>query len=83
MPKAPDPDALLRQVVRILDRERAEQGITQGDLGQRSGIAQSTVSKYFRVELRLNVSQFDAMCRALGLKPGRVVEEADAARMLT
>lgn len=83
MPTLADPDALLRQVVRIIDRERENQGITQSELGLRSGITQSTVSKYFRVQLRLNLSQFDAMCRALGLSPVRVMDEADAMRDTT
>ncbi|POH58758.1 hypothetical protein C3B59_18395 [Cryobacterium zongtaii] len=78
MPSTRDPDALLRLVVQILDRARSDQGITQYELGHLSGITQSTVSKYFRLELRLNFSQFVALCWALDLKPGRVVDEAES-----
>jgi ribosome-binding protein aMBF1 (putative translation factor) len=80
VPNLADPDALLRQVVRIIERERLDQGMTQHALASLSGITQSTVSKYLRVQLRLNLSQFDAMCAVLGLSPARVMEEADSKR---
>lgn len=82
VPTVPDPDALLRQAVLILEREREDQGMSQTELGRRSGITQSTVSKYLSVRLLLNLSQFDALCRSLGMNPGEVIVEADRLRAL-
>lgn len=82
MPLAPDPDALVRQVALLLAREREDQGMTQAELARRMGIAQSTVSKYLDQRLLMNVSQLDAMCRAMGLNVGEVVVEADRMRAL-
>jgi transcriptional regulator with XRE-family HTH domain len=75
-----DPDSLLRNVVAILDAERIERGWTQAELGARAGLNQSTLSKYFLLSLRLNISQFDALCQALGRNVGEVMTEADKAR---
>ena len=56
--------------------------MSQMELGRRSGITQSTISKYLSVRLLLNLSQFDAMCHSLGLNPGTVMVEADRLRAL-
>ena len=82
VPTAQNPDALLRQVMLILDREREDQGMSQAEMGRRMGIAQSTVSKYLDMRLLLNLSQFDAMCQSLGMNPGEVIVEADRLRSL-
>lgn len=77
MPTNRDPDAFVREVMRIIELERIRQGVTQGELGERSGLGQSTVSKYLSVKLILSVSHFIAMCRALHLSPGQVMTEAE------
>jgi transcriptional regulator with XRE-family HTH domain len=75
-----DPDALLRRVVEILDTERLERGWTQAQLGARAGLTQSTLSKYFLLHLRLNLTQLDALCHALSLSVVDVIAEADRTR---
>ena len=82
VPTAPDPDALVRQVILILDSERLAQGMNQTELGRRSGLVQSTVSKYLDGRLTMNLSHFDALCHALGVNPGAVMVEADRLRAL-
>jgi transcriptional regulator with XRE-family HTH domain len=80
VPPIREPNTLLRQVTAIIDAAREAQGLTQNELGKLSGISQSTVSKYFRMALILNLAQFDALCSALGLDPGSVMVEAQARR---
>jgi transcriptional regulator with XRE-family HTH domain len=75
-----DPDALLREVVAILEAARLDRGWTQTQLGDRAGLTQSTLSKYFLLHLRLNLSQIDAICHALNLSIVDVIAEADRSR---
>lgn len=54
-----------------LAEERKKMGITQRELASRLNRPQSFVSKYERGERRLDVVEFAAVARALGIDPIR------------
>lgn len=64
----------------ILDAARTEAGMTSTELGVRSGISQSQMSKLLRAERVLTVEQLDVVCTVLGLDIVNVVRAADEAR---
>jgi transcriptional regulator with XRE-family HTH domain len=59
-------DEAYRVLVECLRAARQEGNVTQTDLAERLGTDQSYVSKYERVERRLDVIEVRAVCRALG-----------------
>ena len=56
---------------------RKKAGLTQAELAQRLGRPQSYVSKYERGERRLDVIEFLAVARALGIDPAGLVAELE------
>ncbi|MDF2554106.1 MAG: putative transcriptional regulator [Microbacterium sp.] len=72
--------ALSRLIADALDRAYLESGMTQGQVGQASGISQSQVSKYLRGVRVPDVDSLDALCTALSLNVDVVVADAVAAR---
>jgi len=66
--------------MRVLDAARAEQHMTTSELGVRSGISQSQMSKYLRSERTMNLEQLYAVCAVLGLDIVEVVRTADRSR---
>lgn len=76
MPSFLAADAFVREVMEILNSARVEKGMTQAELGTTAGITQSTLSKYFRLELTLNLRQYHQICGALGLSVADVAEQA-------
>lgn len=66
--------------MRVLDAARIQQHMTTSELGVRSGISQSQMSKYLRSERTMNLEHLDAVCAALGLDVVEVVRAADRNR---
>lgn len=62
----------------IIDQARVEKGWTQAQLGAAAGITQSSLSKYFRLELIVSLRQYHELCAALGLSVADVAERASA-----
>ena len=60
----------------VAARKRA--GVTQVQLAERLSKPQSFVSKIERGERRIDVIEFCAMARALGVKPAFLLEQIDA-----
>nr|WP_132807673.1 helix-turn-helix transcriptional regulator [Tepidamorphus gemmatus] len=64
--------------LQVLIAARKDAGITQQDLAKALGKPQSFVSKYERRERRLDVVEFVAVARAIGLEPGKTIREIEA-----
>ena len=58
----------------------ARRNLSQRQLEASSGVSQSVISKaIFKDESVLNLSQFEEICRALGVSPSSVLEAAERA----
>jgi len=57
----------------VLAKCRNEQGFTQVQLAQKLGKPQSFISKYETGERKLTVGDFVAICRTLGVDPGKLL----------
>lgn len=64
--------------LQVLIAARKDAGITQQDLAKALGKPQSFVSKYERRERRLDVVEFVAVARAIGLEPSKTIREIEA-----
>ena len=60
---------------KILIALRERRGITQSSIAETLGVPQSFVSKYESGERRVDVVEFVQICRAIGVKPGKVIED--------
>ncbi len=65
------PAAVYARFRNALANERRKMGLAQGELAARLSRPQSFVSKYERGERRLDVIEFVAVARALGIDPAR------------
>lgn len=74
------PGALTASVAQILADAFRRSAMSQASFGALVNISQSQFSKYMRGEVALNLDQFDAICRELGLSVVEVIEAADFAR---
>lgn len=69
---------VLRALLELLIKRREAAGLTQKQLADRVGKKhQSFVSKYESGERRLDVIEFVTICRALGLRPDRVIRKIE------
>lgn len=59
----------------LLARARAEAELTQLQVATRMNKPQSFVSKYERGERELDVIEFIAVCRAVGVEPSELIEQ--------
>lgn len=60
----------------------ARRNLSQRQLEATSGVSQSVISKaIFKDESVLNLSQFEEICRALGVSPSSVLEAAERATL--
>ena len=64
------------QAVEALVSARKERQILQTELARRLGKPQSFVSKFESRERRLDISEFVAICRAMGISPVTVLRHA-------
>ena len=76
MPTRDTRERISPYVAAILERERAKRGLSQTALETLTGISQSAISKYLRVERVIDIDRLDALCAALGLDIVAVVHEA-------
>jgi len=67
------PEYAVFRTILVAHRERA--GITQSSIAEILGVPQSFVSKYESGERRVDVVEFVQICQAIGVKPGKVIEE--------
>jgi transcriptional regulator with XRE-family HTH domain len=71
-----------RAVVEELVRRRRSAGVTQADLARALGARQAKISKLENCELRLDVVDFVRICRAIGARPGDLLDQLAADPML-
>ncbi len=71
----PDRYALLREA---LIAARRENGLTQSEVAERLGKAQSFVSKYESGERRLDVIEFIEVCQILSIKPATIIRKLES-----
>ena len=67
-----------RQLVDMLRERREKLGISQGELAGRLGWKQQKVSFIETGARRMDVLEYVAIARALGLSPARVFQRAEA-----
>jgi transcriptional regulator with XRE-family HTH domain len=73
MPKSVFTDAY-RELLNLLVEARKEAGMTQVELAQRLGRPQPFVSYFERGERRMDVIEFVAVAKALGVDPASLFE---------
>lgn len=66
-------------LARILSTRAAELGLSLRDIQERSGIPHSTVGRILEAKTAISLDKFEAIARALGLTPWRVMREAEDA----
>ncbi|MEQ1940795.1 helix-turn-helix transcriptional regulator [Mesorhizobium sp. VNQ89] len=66
-------------MIELLVQARKDAGITQAELGKRIGQRQTFVSKFEVGERRLDVAEFVAVAKAIGVDPSHLIELAQAA----
>jgi transcriptional regulator with XRE-family HTH domain len=59
----------------LLKQARFESGLTQVDVAQRLGRPQSFVSKCESGERRIDVAEFLAFCRVIGIDPASFIQQ--------
>jgi transcriptional regulator with XRE-family HTH domain len=64
-----------RELLRLLVAAREKSGITQQELAERLHRHQSFVAKYEGGERRIEVLEFVQICRAIGVKPARILDK--------
>jgi transcriptional regulator with XRE-family HTH domain len=69
---------LYLRIIELLVQARKDAGITQAELGMRIGQRQTFVSKFELGERRLDVAEFVAVARGIGIDPNALVEMAEA-----
>jgi transcriptional regulator with XRE-family HTH domain len=69
--------AAYRRFVDAIVEKRLASGVTQEELARRLKKPQSFISKIERVERRIDVVEFCALIRALGLVPAEVIAQVD------
>ena len=62
----------------LLRKARLDAGVTQNELARRLGKPQSFISKCESGERRVDVVEFLAFCRALGVEPAKMLREIEA-----
>lgn len=65
-------------MIELLVQARKDAGITQVLLGKRLGQRQTFVSKFELGERRLDVAEFVAVSRAIGVDPHAIIQVAEA-----
>ena len=64
-------------LARILATRAAELGLSLRDIQERSGVPHSTVGRILEAKTAISLDKFEAIARALGLTPWRVMREAE------
>lgn len=56
---------------------RSKRGLSQRELAQRTGISERTIIRVESGERAMNIRQLYALCRALGIKPSRLINAVE------
>lgn len=67
------------QALRILYDRFLDRGMTVGDLAEESGLGRTSAFNSVKGQRATSVSEFVALCHALGLTPWRVLRQAEDA----
>jgi len=62
-----------RSLVAFISDTRAQQGLTQSELGQRMRLSRQTIQKIECCEVKLDLVRYVALCRILGLNAGQLL----------
>lgn len=68
---------LYKALLQALIQARKDAGITQVELATRIGRRQTFVSKYETEERRLDVAEYIAIARAIGVEPYELIRAAE------
>lgn len=68
---------LYQRMIELLVQARKDAGVTQVELGNRLGQRQTFVSKFELGERRLDVAEFVTVCRAIGIEPCKLLNQAN------
>lgn len=68
---------LYRNMIELLIAARKDAGLTQAEVGVRLKQRQTFVSKYELGERRLDVAEFVAVCRAIGVEPTTLIRSSE------
>lgn len=64
-------------MIELLVQARKDAGLTQVELGKRLGQRQTFVSKFELGERRLDVAEFIAVAREIGIDPKQLIETVE------
>lgn len=70
-------DRANRALVAELVRRRKKAALTQWDIAKALHVDQSRISKFERLERRLDILDFVRFCRAVGADPGSLLRAID------
>lgn len=70
---------LYQALLAALIQARKDAGVTQVELAERIGQRQTFVSKYEKGERRLDVAEYIAIARAIGVEPYAMMQQAESA----
>lgn len=68
-----------RGLAHVLAALRDEQGMTQSDLAAKSKVSRSMVSEILDGKRSMTMTEFELMCRALGVTMSQVIRSAESA----
>ena len=68
---------LYKALLQALIQARKDAGITQVEVATRIGRRQTFVSKYETEERRLDVAEYIAIVRAIGVEPSELMQKAE------
>lgn len=72
----PVPGTLSLVVTRVIRDVAEDLYLSQAELGRRSGVPQSTISRAYKGTQAFTIDQLDALCSVLGVSLAAVVDEA-------
>jgi transcriptional regulator with XRE-family HTH domain len=70
---------LYETAVALCIEARVNAGLTQADLGQRLGHSETLVSSYEQGRRLLDLAEYVAICRAIGVDPYQLLRQAEEA----
>lgn len=65
-----------QQIGHALRRARKKKHLTQQDIADRTGINRSVIGRYETGEIEISISNYFAICEAIGVDPESVLREA-------
>ena len=65
------------EIGRNLRRARKKKHLTQQDISDRTGIGRPTIGKYETGDVEISISNFSAICDAIGCDPALIIMGTD------